>query len=164
MGTGQQQTTRQSTSQSTRMTWISTPSQRESSPKMVLHERYLALPMLQHNDAHRFTLRNDPANSSNGMRTVFCMRSWMTGFHLRGKNVVNRTIAGFRSTRRTKIIATIGPATCSEEMLEIMAVNGMNVARLNMSHGTHEWHSSVIERIRKLNKTKGCVLLSTLYV
>ena len=39
-----------------------------------------------------------------------------------------------------------------------MAVNGMNVARLNMSHGTHEWHSSVIERIRKLNKTKGCVL------
>ncbi|CAL5227753.1 g10772 [Coccomyxa viridis] len=62
---------------------------------------------------------------------------------------------GFRSTRRTKIIATIGPATCSEEMLEIMAVNGMNVARLNMSHGTHEWHSSVIERIRKLNKTKG---------
>ena len=67
--------------------------------------------------------------------------------------------AGFRSTRRTKIIATIGPATCSEEMLEIMAVNGMNVARLNMCHGSHEWHSSVIERIRKLNKTKGCVLV-----
>ena len=43
-------------------------------------------------------------------------------------------------------------------MLEIMAVNGMNVARLNMCHGSHEWHSSVIERIRKLNKTKGCVL------
>ena len=62
---------------------------------------------------------------------------------------------GFRSTRRTKIVATIGPATCSEEMLETMAVNGMNVARLNMSHGSHEWHSSVIERIRKLNKTKG---------
>ena len=77
---------------------------------------------------------------------------------------MHRTIAGFRSTRRTKIIATIGPATCSEEMLEIMAVNGMNVARLNMSHGTHEWHSSVIERIRKLNKTKGCVLPSTLCV
>ena len=67
--------------------------------------------------------------------------------------------AGFRSTRRTKIIATIGPATCSEEMLETMAVNGMNVARLNMCHGSHEWHSSVIERIRKLNKTKGCVLV-----
>ncbi|CAK0751017.1 hypothetical protein CVIRNUC_002035 [Coccomyxa viridis] len=62
---------------------------------------------------------------------------------------------GFRSTRRTKIVATIGPATSSEEMLELMAVNGMNVARLNMSHGTHEWHSSVIERIRRLNKTKG---------
>ena len=42
----------------------------------------------------------------------------------------------------------------------MMAVNGMNVARLNMSHGTHEWHSSVIERIRKLNKTKGQALPS----
>ena len=65
------------------------------------------------------------------------------------------SVTGFRSTRRTKIVATIGPATCSEEMLEIMAVNGMNVARLNMCHGSHEWHSAVIERIRKLNKTKG---------
>ncbi len=31
----------------------------------------------------------------------------------------------------------------------------MNVARLNMCHGTHEWHTAVIERIRKLNKLKG---------
>lgn len=63
--------------------------------------------------------------------------------------------AGFRSTRRTKIIATIGPATCSVEMLETLATSGMNVARLNMCHGTHEWHTAVIERIRKLNKLKG---------
>ncbi|CAL8462457.1 g1990 [Coccomyxa elongata] len=62
---------------------------------------------------------------------------------------------GFRSTRRTKIVATIGPATCSEEMLEILATSGMNVARLNMCHGTHDWHTAVIERIRKLNKLKG---------
>lgn len=62
---------------------------------------------------------------------------------------------GPRSTRRTKIVATIGPACCSPEMLEVMALEGMNIARLNMSHGTHEWHSQVIERIRKLNKDKG---------
>ncbi len=68
MGMGQQPLTRQSTSRSNRMTWISTPSQRESSPKMVLHERYLALPMLQHNDAHHFTSWIDPANSLSGVR------------------------------------------------------------------------------------------------
>ena len=63
--------------------------------------------------------------------------------------------AGFRSTRRTKLICTIGPASCSEGVLESLASSGMNVARLNMCHGTHEWHLSVIERIRQLNKSKG---------
>lgn len=43
--------------------------------------------------------------------------------------------AGFRSTRRTKLIATIGPACDSVETLEAMAVGGMNVARLNLAHG-----------------------------
>ena len=66
--------------------------------------------------------------------------------------------AGFRSTRRTKIICTIGPRSCSEEMLQTLAINGMNVARLNMCHGTQEWHHDVIERIRKLNKENGCAL------
>jgi pyruvate kinase len=64
---------------------------------------------------------------------------------------------GFRSTRRTKIICTIGPATSSPEVLEVLAVNGMNVARLNMCHGTHASHKAVIDAIRKLNKDKGCV-------
>ena len=62
---------------------------------------------------------------------------------------------GFRSTRRTKLICTIGPACSSEEMLSALATNGMNVARLNMAHGTHEWHKETISRIRKLNKDKG---------
>ncbi|PRW56169.1 Pyruvate kinase isozyme chloroplastic isoform A [Chlorella sorokiniana] len=62
---------------------------------------------------------------------------------------------GFRSTRRTKLIATIGPACDSEEMLEQMAVGGMNVARLNLAHGTHAYHQGVVDRIRKLNQEKG---------
>lgn len=62
---------------------------------------------------------------------------------------------GFRSTRRTKLICTIGPSSCSPDMLETLAAGGMNVARLNMCHGTHDWHKTVIERIRNLNKTKG---------
>jgi pyruvate kinase len=62
---------------------------------------------------------------------------------------------GFRSTRRTKLICTIGPSCCSEEMLSTLASNGMNVARLNLSHGDHQWHREIIARIRKLNKDKG---------
>ncbi|KAL1154612.1 hypothetical protein V6Z11_A09G254200 [Gossypium hirsutum] len=62
---------------------------------------------------------------------------------------------GFRSTRRTKLICTIGPATCGFEQLEALAVGGMNVARINMCHGTREWHQMVIERVRRLNEEKG---------
>ncbi|XP_030507064.2 pyruvate kinase isozyme A, chloroplastic [Cannabis sativa] len=62
---------------------------------------------------------------------------------------------GFRSTRRTKLICTIGPNTCGFEELEALAVGGMNVARINMCHGTHQWHRNVIKRVRRLNEEKG---------
>ncbi|KAG0467027.1 hypothetical protein HPP92_018607 [Vanilla planifolia] len=62
---------------------------------------------------------------------------------------------GFRSTRRTKLVCTIGPATCGAEQLEALAVGGMNVARVNMCHGTHEWHRQVIRQVRRLNEEKG---------
>ena len=62
---------------------------------------------------------------------------------------------GFRSTRRTKLICTIGPTTCGFEQLEALAVGGMNVARINMCHGTRQWHRSVNERVRRLNEEKG---------
>lgn len=62
---------------------------------------------------------------------------------------------GFRSTRRTKLVCTIGPTTCASEQLEALAVVGMNVARINMCHGTGEWHKRVIDRVRKLNEEKG---------
>ncbi|KAK9664302.1 hypothetical protein RND81_14G031900 [Saponaria officinalis] len=62
---------------------------------------------------------------------------------------------GFRSTRRTKLVCTIGPASCEFEQLESLAVGGMNVARINMCHGNREWHRRVIERVRRLNEEKG---------
>ncbi|XP_022727801.1 pyruvate kinase isozyme A, chloroplastic-like isoform X2 [Durio zibethinus] len=62
---------------------------------------------------------------------------------------------GFRSTRRTKIVCTIGPRTCEFEQIEALAVGGMNVARVNMCHGTREWHRDVIRRVRQLNEEKG---------
>ena len=52
--------------------------------------------------------------------------------------------------RRTKIVCTIGPATESEESLRQLIKKGMDVARLNMSHGTHEWHEKRIHSIRTL--------------
>jgi pyruvate kinase len=52
--------------------------------------------------------------------------------------------------RATKIVCTIGPASRSEEILERLMLAGMNVARLNFSHGTHEEHAEVIARIRRI--------------
>eukprot|EP00252_Welwitschia_mirabilis_P014922 TRINITY_DN32995_c0_g1_i1.p1 TRINITY_DN32995_c0_g1~~TRINITY_DN32995_c0_g1_i1.p1 ORF type:complete len:588 (+),score=112.99 TRINITY_DN32995_c0_g1_i1:236-1999(+) len=62
---------------------------------------------------------------------------------------------GFRSTRRTKLVCTIGPASCGFERLEALAMGGMNVARLNMCHGTRSWHRNVIRDVQKLNEEKG---------
>lgn len=52
--------------------------------------------------------------------------------------------------RKTKIIATLGPATDSPEMLAQMIDAGMNVARLNMSHAPHDWVRRVVKDIREI--------------
>ena len=57
------------------------------------------------------------------------------------------------ANRRVKIVATIGPATSSFENLENAIRSGMNVARLNFSHGTHEDHLQVIKNIRTLSQS-----------
>ncbi len=64
--------------------------------------------------------------------------------------------------RKTKIVCTIGPASESSETLEKLIEAGMNVARLNFSHGSHEEHAGRIHLIRevaqKLNKPVGILL------
>ena len=60
-----------------------------------------------------------------------------------------------RTKRRTKIVCTIGPATGTPEMLEALMKAGMDVARLNFSHGTKESHGEVIERIRQISSALG---------
>ena len=57
--------------------------------------------------------------------------------------------------RRAKIVATIGPASESEEALESLIKAGMNVARLNFSHGTHQEHEVKVARIRVVSKKLG---------
>ena len=59
---------------------------------------------------------------------------------------------------KTKIVCTLGPASNSPEMIEKMIRAGMNVARLNFSHGTHEEHAEVIDRIKKARDRLGVPL------
>jgi pyruvate kinase len=61
-------------------------------------------------------------------------------------------------TRRAKIVATIGPSSQDEDVLEKLILAGMDVARLNFSHGTLDEHIERIARIRKVSKKLGiCV-------
>src|ERR1700730_17523067 len=57
--------------------------------------------------------------------------------------------------RHTKIVCTIGPATSSEERLEQLMRAGMNIARLNFSHGTHAEHEQVVKRVRTISARLG---------
>jgi pyruvate kinase len=58
-------------------------------------------------------------------------------------------------TRRAKIVATVGPSSNTVPMLEKLINAGMNVARVNMSHGTHEGHEQTIKNIRQASKNTG---------
>jgi pyruvate kinase len=57
--------------------------------------------------------------------------------------------------RRTKIIATIGPVSESEETLKRLIVEGMDMARLNFSHNEYAWHGKIIDLIKKLSQETG---------
>src|ERR1051325_11471663 len=57
--------------------------------------------------------------------------------------------------RKTKIIATLGPATESPEMLGKLIDAGLNIARLNMSHGPHPWVRQTVSYIRSAAKSRG---------
>ena len=66
--------------------------------------------------------------------------------------------------RKTKIVCTIGPASESEEILTGLCKAGMNVARLNFSHSTHEEHQRIIDRIKRVREKLGlpiAILLDT---
>lgn len=66
--------------------------------------------------------------------------------------------------RKTKIVCTLGPASAREDVLEEMLKNGMNVARMNFSHGSHEDHKKMIDtfrRVRDRMKMPAAVMLDT---
>ena len=65
---------------------------------------------------------------------------------------------GVSQLRKTKIVCTIGPASESPEILEALINSGMNVARLNFSHGNHEEHAERIKRIREASEKTGKIV------
>jgi len=54
--------------------------------------------------------------------------------------------------RRTKIVATVGPASASESVLEEMMAAGVNMLRINSSHGTPEWRAEMMDRVREVRE------------
>lgn len=61
----------------------------------------------------------------------------------------------WRLMKRTKIVATIGPASAEESTLEKMVQAGLNVARINFSHGSHESNLQLLEKVRAIAKKTG---------
>lgn len=74
---------------------------------------------------------------------------------LTGKYPSARVPSGNHIMKQTKIVATIGLASQDETMLTRLIERGMNVARLNFSHGTHEWHKEAIRSIRSAADRSG---------
>ena len=66
--------------------------------------------------------------------------------------------------KKTKIVCTMGPATEDENVLRELIKAGMNVARFNFSHGSHEYHRAGVERVRRISEELGipvAILLDT---
>ena len=56
------------------------------------------------------------------------------------------------SRSKTRVICTIGPSSCSKQMIKKMILSGMSVARLNLSHGDSKFHEMCIANILEISK------------
>lgn len=71
------------------------------------------------------------------------------------KNINHAKTLHLTNMKRTKIVATIGPSCYDKNILKEMILNGVNVCRLNFSHGEHATHEKVIQTIREINEELG---------
>src|SRR5213593_721264 len=60
-----------------------------------------------------------------------------------------------RRHRNAKIVATLGPASATEEMIQALFLAGVDVFRLNFSHGTHDQHRERLQQIRNVERSVG---------
>ena len=65
--------------------------------------------------------------------------------------------------KKTKIICSIGPASNSVEVMEQLVLNGMNCARINMSHATEEEVQTVISTVREVMRIMEIIILIVFY-
>ena len=65
--------------------------------------------------------------------------------------LLNQSKSTSNVPRKTKVVCTIGPSTSTREMIWKLAEAGMNVARLNMSHGDHASHQKTIDLVKEYN-------------
>jgi hypothetical protein len=77
---------------------------------------------------------------------------WLLGM---GREAVGAQMAMTLRNNKTKIVASIGPASNSPEMLASLIRAGMNIARLNLWHGSFDEHAEIVTRIRTASKTIG---------
>ncbi len=99
------------------------------------------IPHLRTKLARRVLLVRPPISSVDLLSTFF------------GRPSVSAAGLTRRGRKRTKIVATLGPATDSEDVLTALCHAGMNVARLNMSHGDHARHLARLELVRRVSAT-----------
>ncbi|KAK4262482.1 hypothetical protein QN277_028037 [Acacia crassicarpa] len=93
--------------------------------------------------------QNSEIISTNGYATVDQTNS---SFELKPRSFASGLAEeNLNSLRKTKIVCTIGPSTSSREMIWKLAEAGMNVARLNMSHGDHSSHQKTIDLVKEYN-------------
>jgi len=71
------------------------------------------------------------------------------------KEDVNFVMNPITLKKKTKIVATIGPSSMNKDVLREMILNGLNVCRLNFSHGAYDDHAQVIKNVRELNEELG---------
>ena len=69
--------------------------------------------------------------------------------------IMNESNEPVMAQKFTKIVATVGPASSSSEMLEGLIREGVNVIRLNFSHGEHAIHATTVERVRAIDEKLG---------
>lgn len=75
-----------------------------------------------------------------------------------GRDLVQEYVPPEGVQRRTKIVATIGPDTQSVEMLEQLLMAGVNIIRMNFSHGDHDFHRNTIVNARKASENTGRII------